>query len=422
MLWSPVIVMMVWFMTLPGSPQEGLNGTWERDGTADGPSWGIFLRVDGQNVTGLVSRCADGQTRPRDIVDGRLQGKTLTFRCSSADRDRTVTFVGSVAGDSIAFTWQRSVRAGGVDNAAVDRMFGPEAPRQFTVKRTANGALAKAADEVRGSEFAAAVNLSSSDAKAEAVLLLPDRVEKIRAVIIPIDYGMGHAVYDAPEWRQLAEGIGAALVRIRFSSIDSRNRGLATVRWESLSPVLQRLSAESGHPELAAAPLVLWGHSGGGGAASLLSAIHPERVAAFIRYNSGPVGGDLAIISKIPSLIISGGQDATAPPSAAEGLWKRGRAVDAPWTFAVSAEAGHGGDLPRSAKLMTAWTAAVVRHRLPLAGATLREVTPSSGWLGDNRTGAIAPYTSFTGDKTTASWLPDEPTARAWRDLHTAPK
>jgi hypothetical protein len=65
---------------------------------------------------------------------------------------------------------------------------------------------------------------------------------------------------------------------------------------------------------------------------------------------------------------------------------------------------------------MTSWTAAVVRQRLPAKAVALRDVTVLSAWLGDNRTGAIAPYASFSAGKAAASWLPDEPSARAWRD------
>ena len=425
MMRSAIVVVLFCLLTLSNRRQEPLNGTWEIDRTGNGPSWSIFLKVDGERVTGLVSRCADAQTRPRDILDGRIQGTTLTFRCTSADRDRTVSFNGKIEGDSITFKWERNIRPGGFDNAAVDRIFNPEAPRQFTVKRTADGALAQTATEVRGREIAAAVNQSANDAKAEAILFVANRVEKIRVAIIPIDYGNGHAVYDSPEWRKLAGGIDAALVRVRFSSVDSMNRGLSTIKWDLLSPVLTRLAEESGHSELASAPLILWGHSGAGGAASSLVAIHPERVVGFIRYNSGPVSGDLSIVSKVPSLLISGGRDTTAAPSAAEGLWKSGRAIGAPWTFAIQKEAVHGEgtkDLPTATKLMTSWTAGVVSHRLPADRPSLRDVTVSSGWLGDNRTGAIAPYTSFSGDKAMASWLPDEATARAWQELYTPAK
>jgi hypothetical protein len=153
----------------------------------------------------------------------------------------------------------------------------------------------------------------------------------------------------------------------------------------------------------------------------MLAATQPGRVLGFIRYHSGPIGGDIAVLDKVPCLLISSATDKTAPPAAAEGLWRKGRATGAPWTFAVRERAEHGEvrDLEPAAPLMTAWTVAVVRQRLGTNGSTLRDVTLVPGWLGDNRTGTIVSSDTFDGDRVQASWLPDEATARAWKALHT---
>ncbi len=64
---------------------------------------------------------------------------------------------------------------------------------------------------------------------------------------------------------------------------------------------------------------------------------------------------------------------------------------------------------------MIPWITAVVRQRLSPEGATLAVVNDGSAWMGNNRTGEVAPYNTFTGSKLEASWLPDEPSARGWR-------
>jgi len=47
---------------------------------------------------------------------------------------------------------------------------------------------------------------------------------------------------------------------------------------------LKELSIQSGYPEIATAPWVLWGHSGGGIWSNVMSTLHPERiVAVFLR-------------------------------------------------------------------------------------------------------------------------------------------
>jgi hypothetical protein len=389
----------------------------------------VFFRMNEAGLTGLVSRCASAQARPAEIHDVRLDRGGITFKCTSSDRDRTVIFTGTISGDVIKLGWERQIRAGGLDNGDVDRMFGPSAQRQFTLSRIPDGALAKAADEARGSEFAAAVNLRSRDAKAEALLFLPDKVTQVRAIIVAIDYGNGHAIYGAPEWRKLAETIGGALARVRFTSIGSPTGGLGDVNYaqgggDALFSVLRRLSEDSGHPELNSAPLVIWGHSGAGGVSSILTGLYPERVLAFVRYHSGPVGGDIKVVSRIPSLLISGGRDTTAPPSLAEKLWISGRALGAPWTFAVHADGVHGElkDLAAARALMTTWVSGVVRQRLPPGASTLRDITDESGWVGQQQSGAISVLMVPGAPRANWSWLPDESTAEAWRELHTNSK
>lgn len=41
----------------------------------------------------------------------------------------------------------------------------------------------------------------------------------------------------------------------------------------------------------------------------------------------------------------------------------------------------------------------------------------SSGWLGDRDSFSVAGYPCFTGDKSRASWLPSEQTAREWQAM-----
>jgi PadR family transcriptional regulator PadR len=134
-------------------------------------------------------------------------------------RMASISFTGRMSGNQIAFSWEEHVREGGSDNSAVDRMFGNAAPCRFTVKGASAGALATIANEVRGMEVAAAVSLRSQDVKAEGVLFLPSKTSRVRTVVVTIDCGVGHAVYDSPEWRKLAEAVNGALLRVRFSNI-----------------------------------------------------------------------------------------------------------------------------------------------------------------------------------------------------------
>ena len=186
--------------------------------------------------------------------------------------------------------------------------------------------------------------------------------------------------------------------------------------------LLQRLAQESGHQELADAPLLLWGQSAAGSFAATFAALRPQRTIAFVRYHSagaGLLGGDIKVLSQIPALLLVAETDAQTARGEAETSWKNGRSVGAPWTFGVEPDATHGDEraLTNANGLIIPWITAVLRQRLPLNGATLRRVTDGSAWLGNNQTGEVAPFGTFSGSKPGASWLPDEPTARGWRDV-----
>ena len=401
-------------------------GTWEVAETAATPRWSIFLKPDAGGLTGVVTRCASPQAATVRIHDARLEGTRITFKCTNPNRTRVISFQGEIVGDEIRLAWEPQVVPGQRDNV-VDRMFGPEAPRRFIVKRIADGDLALAANQTWGSEFVAALNLRGKDTKAEAAVFLPEGVATVRVVITTVDYGNGRYIYDAPEWRKLAANLGGALVRVRFSSIANAQAGMAGVNSREggadvLVGILDLLSTESGHPEIGTAPLVLWGHSAGGGVAGLLAGAKPDRTLAFIRYQSGPISGDLSVVGKIPSLLVAGGKDTTARPAVAENLWKQGRAAGAPWTFAVVANAEHGEPafLEPAYDLMTKWVAGVVSQRLPSGATTLQPVGDRSAWFGNIATGVIGDAVSFAGPVPESNWLPDEQTARAWRALHAS--
>jgi hypothetical protein len=413
--------------------QTGPTGTWRVEaGSQSG--WEVFLRADAQKLTGLVNYCATALPQRADIYDGNIAGNTITLKCTSPDRDRTMTFTGRIKGDEITFTWERRVRDGGRDNAAVDKRFGASAPLQFTAKRVPDGELARAADEVRGMEFSGAVNLLSKDARAEGKLFVPQKVSRVRAVLVVINYGLGFELSVAEQWRKLSETVDSALLGVWFSNIGpSAEQGdLFAIPGDGLVEVfpglLQRLAQDSGHPELTDAPLLFWGHSGAGSVAASLANRFPARTLAFVRYHSGPeLRGDLSVLNKIPALFLAGGKDpnggdASVPNSslgAAETLWKSGRASGAPWTFGIEPNATHGDpkDLMKANDLMIPWIEAVLRQRLSPDGTALRTITDGSAWLGNNRTGQFAPYATFPGPKTEASWLPDEASARAWQTV-----
>lgn len=280
-------------------------------------------------------------------------------------------------------------------------------------------------DAVRGWEFAAAINLVPKDVKAEATIFIPQKVSRIRALLVIIKYGLGFQFAAAPQTLKLAETLDAAVLGVQFSNVSPNvvDKGLRATGdgiHDALLGVVQSLAGETGHQELTDAPLLIWGHSAGGGAAESFVRRFPDRILAFVLYHSAGGGGDPAKASiRIPTLIVHAGKDTDVlgARNGPEGFWKRGRSTGAPWTFAVEPEATHGDLSEKAVDLMVAWIAAVVRQRLPSAGTALRAVEDASGWVGNNKTGEVSLYGAFPGLKTEASWLPDEATARAWRTV-----
>jgi hypothetical protein len=422
----PYLLAVLFATCAPAYAQTGLIGTWRAEGVGKQPGWELFLFGDEPELRGRVNHCATTGRANGEIYDLNVSGNTITFKCTSNDQSRTITFTGTIRGDEITFAWKKSVRADEFDYAT-DPRFGASAPPQFTVTRVPDGELAKIVqDGVLGMEFTAAVNLLRQNVKARGTLFVPQKAARVRAVFVAIEFGLGARLFEAPQWLKLAETLEGALLLVQVTGIGPSvqndlgtgmvgNIGGADV----LPPLLQRLAQESGRQELSDAPLLFWGHSGAGTVATTFADRFPERTLAFVRYHTGPtLGGDLSVVTQIPALFLAGGKDDRSIfIDGAETLWKRGRAVGAPWTFALDPDATHGGEeyLKRANDLMLPWIRAVVLQRLSADSAALRAVTDRSAWMGNNLTREVAAYGSFPGLKSDASWLPDEPSARGWQ-------
>ena len=132
---------------------------------------------------------------------------------------------------------------------------------------------------VQGAEFAAAADLIEKNIKAEATIFLPQRVARVRAVIVTA--GRAPLVNRSAEpfylWRTLSETSECAVLYLRLATIrpdsqagDAFIRDAAAGGADALFAILQRLGDQSAHPELKDAPLLLWGGSAGAGFGRLL--------------------------------------------------------------------------------------------------------------------------------------------------------
>src|SRR6266567_3938668 len=131
-------------------------------------------------------------------------------------------------------------------------------------------------------------------------LWIPDNIKTVRAVIvhqhgasIPAAQAGATSAYDL-HWQALAKKWNCALLgpsyHVLNDAIDLTPGGAEL--WfdprlgsdRAFLRALDELAAKSGHKEIATVPWCLWGHSGGGIWANVMSILHPDRVlAAFLR-------------------------------------------------------------------------------------------------------------------------------------------
>ncbi len=286
-------------------------------------------------------------------------------------------------------------------------------------------------NEVTGQEFSASAQDARRAVDVEGTLLLPRTANPVRGIIAVLGWGVGGWVYDDPAWRQLADELQCGLLRVVVSNNGGpadplslpvaeqsvRNASLGGA--EALLKILNEFARQSGRPELQDANLLLWGHSAAGSFGTTFAALHPTRTIAFVRYHSHSRGlpVDLTVVARVPALIFAGEKDTTAGVEDSEALWKSGRTLQAPWTFALEPGATHGSSeaLKKANELAIPWIRAVIQQRLTNNGMGLRPADETSGWRASNTALAVVAAGSFQGNQAEASWLPDEASARGWR-------
>jgi hypothetical protein len=266
----------------------------------------------------------------------------------------------------------------------------------------------------------------SEDVKFD--LWVPEGLDSVKGIVVISGHGSGEGLYRRADMRALARELHLALFKFIGNPMQ---RGF----WPR-SLLYERLKAfavKSGHPEIEYAPLFLYGHSNGTGFSAIFPATESARVWGWVSMRPGT---SFQIYqpsaAQEPALIIFGEDDELfARPSREENLAivpAMRKKYAALWNIAVEPKTGHGpGD--KTWPLVFSFLRHTFRARVP-ADADPRKgpvqlTVPSveSGYLGQNwdpatggyQTLPIAPFTSFTGDKTAASWLVDAAYAADWQ-------
>lgn len=300
----------------------------------------------------------------------------------------------------------------------------------------------RAGNSVREIHYAASDKAGELDAEVYYYLWIPDKVERIRGVLVH-QHGCGTgaemggvtAAQDL-HWQALARKWDLALMGSSYRVGDGGN----CRRWcdprngseQTFLRALEDFGKETGHPELTRVPWCLWGHSGGAFWSSLMQTRHADRIVA-IWFRSGtalgawekgevsrPELGDE--VFKVPAMGNPGVKEREDPRfrsawenlSAMHGAY---RARGAPFGLAPDPRTGHEcGD---SRYLAIPFFDACLRQRLPEPGgdpAALKPIDFSVAWLAEPGSAEAVAAADYKGDPAKAVWLPDEAFARKWSE------
>jgi len=261
--------------------------------------------------------------------------------------------------------------------------------------------------------------------KAEFRFWSPPKTGTLRAVLVlvPGSNGDGRPAAEDTVWQAYATKNKLAIVACRFTdkphdqSFIEEYANVSQGSGQALLSAIGKFAARSEHPELATAPLVLWGMSAGGEFNYEFTAWKPERVAAFI-VNKGNFYYT-ALVSpaarQVPGMLFVGGKDLEFRTNTIVGLFAVNRRGGALW--ALAEEPGVGHVVGKSRDVAMVFFEDVLAARLDPASATgLKPMPAKPGFLGDFKAKSFEPI-GETAPKDPTAWLPSERVARAWRDM-----
>lgn len=306
------------------------------------------------------------------------------------------------------------------------------------------GLLLALAIPARGAvwQFAAETGATRGDAIGRAFLWIPPGCAHVRGLVIGQQVILEAVALEDPAIRAACtqENLGIVLiVPACIGDYDGPGKGA-----ETLQKILGDLAATSGYSEIAEAPLLTIGHSGGAIWAWNTAYWNPDRCFGVIGLHSAPIhpptyakkskaDGPVAL-NDVPVLDISGQYEAWGIPNRFADFhwrWVRGslleiRAIGRNPLVSELVEPGitHFGWCAETADYVAMFIRKAAQARIPAAApaegqpVVLNLVAQESGWLTDPTFMTApryraAPYAKFSGDPTLALWHFDEEMALA---------
>jgi hypothetical protein len=272
-------------------------------------------------------------------------------------------------------------------------------------------------------------------------LWIPDGIQTVRAVIVhqhgasvPAAQAGATSAYDL-HWQALAKKWDCVLLgpsyRVLNDAIDLTPGGAEL--WfdprqgsdRVFLRALDEFAEKSGHAEIASVPWCLWGHSGGGIWANVMSMLHPDRVlAAFLRSGTAAMFRSrnefiqptvTPATYEIPTMVNFGvGERGNRPWDGSIATFEEYRAQGAPIGLAPDPRTAHYcGD---SRYLAIPFFEACLQMRLSEWTKILKPIDLSSAWLAIPFGGTAVSAAEFKGDPKKAVWLPNAHVAKIWME------
>lgn len=185
-----------------------------------------------------------------------------------------------------------------------------------------------------------------------------------------------------------------------------------------LMDVLRDGAEASGHASIASAPILLYGLSGGAPEASGFYERHTDRVIGlFLKVPEVTPTITTESQRRVPVFIALAEFDVFVDNAAAAQSFAASRAGGAPWALAMELGVPHHAVTPVHQQNTLAWMDAVLNRRLAGASGRITQIAEQSGWLGNPSTGEVSPWGAYSGDRSSANWLPTRAAAELWRVL-----
>lgn len=293
-------------------------------------------------------------------------------------------------------------------------------------------------NQVFGAEYQWSVPIEGKDPHAKAFLWIPPSCKKVRGVIFASQVILEKSFCDNPLIRAACQKENLGMIILFRSPITYFKYK------EGADQVLQKICTDlaniSGYNEIATAPLIAIGHSGGAIGAWNIAYWNPKRVIAILTLHAAamvnpPEADAKARVEGIPVMAVSGEYESWGNPNEPiekHWRWLRGDLLDIRSKYnnaqvceVVQPGAGHFNFDQHLAKLTAMFIQKAAHYRITqdVNGNTqLISLEESSGWLTD--IGLItpshfktAPYSLYKGDPSLAFWHMDEALAKAVTDF-----